>query len=802
MVSAMDAARPRSLASRVTAKAVVVLALAVTTTLTACEPGAISAAATAGPGDGSSIDRAGASCWGIKQQYPTSTTGTYWLLTPAMDRPAAFYCDMTTSGGGWVLIGRGREGWTFQPTGQGSASQVRTAVSGSAAFSPATLDSETITGLINGAKVANLSDGVRLERMTNTAGTTKQDYRLYLRQAHWNWTFHAGQLLNKVVVNGKTYNGGNTYDTFEKAIADQSTNALAGAQSTNRMFTWAWDRNDKKAGFSYGKGAPTGSTSATTNLWQRSSSSYPIPFTRVWLRPKLANTVSFGPTPVGGFGAEPKPAGLKDRSELAPWGVTGMNHTDEQNVEPYNTNVLALETSATRVYVGGRFTGVRQGPSAAPQAQAALAAFDLDGTWISTFRPVVVGRVWDIALTPDNKLIIAGDFTSVNGVANTRGLAALDPTTGAVLAGWKARVSRVGGTEWRVRTIDVRDGWIYAGGLFDRVVPGTETVPRAVSNAMAVSVADGSIGPWKPTPNGSVIDLAVTTDATRVLLAGNFGAVGGSTTHAFFAVTNLATGAPTAGTGAWQPSGGSDSKTRYQQAVADLGDRLLVGGSQHDLQLWNRTRSTLLDSSIAKPGGDSQVIEVVGSKTYMGCHCGGWTYLGTNNWLHPSGFRAIEPIGLIGAWDTATWTYDTTWYPGSLRGASGEGIWAIDQDVRGCLWVGGDLNRGAFSGVAATDYLGGFARFCPMDVTVPSAPAPVSLASNGASRKITWGASTDPDGDAPSYDVIRNGKVIATVSAATRTYTDPDAPAGTTYAVRATDERGNRSASAAPLVAG
>ena len=24
----------------------------------------------------------------------------------------------------------------------------------------------------------------------------------------------------------------------------------------------------------------------------------------------------------------------------------------------------------------------------------------------------------------------------------------------------------------------------------------------------------------------------------------------------------------------------------------------------------------------------------------------------------------------MGAWDTATWTYDTTWYPGSLKGAS------------------------------------------------------------------------------------------------------------------------------------
>ena len=97
--------------------------------------------------------------------------------------------------------------------------------------------------------------------------------------------------------------------------------------------------------------------------------------------------------------------------------------------------------------------------------------------------------------------------------------------------------------------------------------------------------------------------------------------------------------------------------------------------------------------TITAPGGDTQVIEVVGSTAYVGCHCGGWAYLGTNDHAAPRGFRAIEPINLVGAWDTATWTYDTTWYPGSLKGASGEGIWAIDGDSRGCLWVGGDLDR-------------------------------------------------------------------------------------------------------------
>ncbi len=754
-----------------------------------------SAAADVQAGDGTTPATAGASCWGIKQQIPTSPTGTYWLSTPAMDRPAQFSCDMTTEGGGWVLIGRGRQGWTWSPHGQGGAAAVRSAVSGSDAFAPAALDATTITGLINGASPAALGDGIRVERATNAAGTTRQQVRMFPRFTKWSWKWDGAQLLNRIVLDGRSYTGSNTRDTYDAAIAGQTINKLAGQQGTNRLFTWAWEKNGNQMGFSFGKGAPTGSTSATSNLWQRSSSSYSIPFTRVWLRPKIGNNVAFPAIPASGYPETPKPAGLKDRSEVAPWGVAGMNHTGEQVVEPWNTNVLAIESSDTRVYVGGRFTGVKQGPSGATTAQNALAAFDLDGTWISTFRPVITGRVWDIALTPDNKLIIAGDFTSVNGNTNARGLAALDPATGALLTGWKARVSRVGGTEWRVRTIDVRDGWVYAAGTFDRVVTPSASEPVAVTNAVSLSTIDGARGPWQPTPNGSVVDLAVTNDNTRVLLAGNFSSVGGSTTHGYFGITSTTTGTAVAGTGAWKPS--DPARAKYQQAVADLGDRLLVGGSEHTTQLWNKARTALLDASITRPGGDTQVIEVVGPKAYVGCHCGGWIYQGTNVFPRPPSFRAIDSINLIGVWDTATWTYDTTWFPSSLKGASGEGIWAIEGDARGCLWAGGDLDRGGYSGVAATDWLGGFARFCPLDATAPSAPGALSVASTGPSRKVTWTGASDASGPV-TYDVIRDGRVIATVSSATLSYTDPSAPTGTTYTVRAVDVRGNRSASPPP----
>src|SRR5690242_3479999 len=82
----------------------------VTLVLTRIAP-ADATALTAQPGDGTTAATAAASCWGIKQAHPTSPSGVYWLQTPALDRPGQYYCDQATAGGGWVLIGRGRENW-------------------------------------------------------------------------------------------------------------------------------------------------------------------------------------------------------------------------------------------------------------------------------------------------------------------------------------------------------------------------------------------------------------------------------------------------------------------------------------------------------------------------------------------------------------------------------------------------------------------------------------------------------------------------------------------------------------------
>lgn len=57
-------------------------------------------------GDGTSAARAGSSASQIKQDFPSSPDGLYWIINPAINGGAAFqiYADMTTDGGGWTLI--------------------------------------------------------------------------------------------------------------------------------------------------------------------------------------------------------------------------------------------------------------------------------------------------------------------------------------------------------------------------------------------------------------------------------------------------------------------------------------------------------------------------------------------------------------------------------------------------------------------------------------------------------------------------------------------------------------------------
>jgi hypothetical protein len=743
------------------------------------------ASAAAPPPNGLSEATAAASCWEIKQNTPNAPSGIYWLWTPALGAPERFYCDQTTSGGGWVLIGRGREDWSQSNEGVGTVAEVRDVITGTAAFKPRQLSSKVIEGLLNNQAVSALTDGIRLRRATNATGTTWQEatFKITSPRTGWSWMFDNEQRVGSWNIGGVTGSGG-------------QTSGFGSGSNYNRVDVYTSGSHGWMYGWGFGNSL-RGTPDANTYVWAYTTSApAPRPFTQVFLRPRLLSSQIFTAIPDSGT---PAITGTTLASSFAlptVWGVNGLG-AGPSTLEGSN-EVSAFAESNGIVYVGGNFTNVRRTSGGSGQVnQAYIAAFNVNtGELITTFRPTFNNQVKAIAALPDGRIAVGGYFTQVNGAARA-GLVVLNPTTGATDTVFTGRLlNYIGGGTPVVRGLDVQGGFLYAGGSFTHATGGSQSQELYARSAARFSVTNGTPdGSWNPDFNATVVGIDASAQGDRVYTAGFFTASKGTFVDKAAAVRSSDAGLLGLNI---LFSNRDGTRTGYQWAIREIGNKIWVGGSEHMLFSYDRNTFANIDSNITKSGGDVQAIGNNGNIVYSGCHCFHTVYEEALKWGNVGTiWTQASKINSVGAWDNTTGKNLSNFSP-FLSSRNGAGLWAVYTDTRGNTWTGGDYTASVRSDWVK-QWSGGFARFPQGDAVAPTTPGSASAGAVTGGVRIAWNPSTDNVG-VTGYEILRDDRVIATTTSTSIVI--PTANTGTKYFVRAVDAGKNRSASTSAITAG
>ena len=698
--------------------------------------------------DGLSEATAAASCWEIKQNDPRSENGTYWLQTATMDAPRQFFCDQTTDGGGWVLIGRGREGWETWSQGKGDESKLATRSRTPGDFEVIQASHETVNGLLGGTAVSDLDDGIMVQRAWNHRGTAYQTVRMrFPKMRDFIWPFKSAHPVDVKFNREWWVNGGIVWSGFGTNTGWGYVNLTASPQNKYTM------------GWGYGPLASSWYDTSSSTSYFHYNGSIINPYAEAYIRPQLRSTdASFRAIGDGGTPAEKQKDTASEFASPMSWGVTGnLNGSYKEG----NIQVQAFEQIGSTMYVGGNFTGVQKGKNGSAITSNGLAAFDATtGVWTGqTFD--FNNQVKDLVELPSGKLLAVGDFTKVNGETHV-GTVLIDPATGQIDPSWNLQVRNGNGGRVSVKSAKVIDGRIYLAGAFTHL-SGNGVSSVYARNAGRLDLNGTPDRSWNPEINGTVVDIDVDEADTYLYAAGFFTRIHDRVAE------NAARVETSAGATLDQSWSFRHSYLigKYQQAVTVGNGRAYFGGSQHSLFGYNTSDMTRTSGSITmQNGGDLQATTRSATGVIYGsCHCSDFAFQDAYHYLALGNtWTRADEIQWVGGWDEATGR-QLGWTPYRLSSQRFTGAWALEMGDDGALWAGGDFNY-SYTSKTAGQWSGGFVRMPARNATAPAVPANLR-ASDGNSQQVTLKWSSVPGAD--SYQILRDDRTIATTTSTSAT---------------------------------
>ncbi|WP_157677001.1 PKD domain-containing protein [Auraticoccus monumenti] len=475
-----------------------------------------------------------------------------------------------------------------------------------------------------------------------------------------------------------------------------------------------------------------------------------------------------------------------------------------------------------KVYVGGSFSNARpygaaKGTQLTPRGN--LLAYDITTGELDTeWDPSVTGTVRSIAASPDGKRIyVGGTFSKASGQTRWN-FAAFDAQTGDLLTTFKPAV---GGSY--VNAITAVGDVVYVGGLLG----AGNGVTR--KNLMAFNTSGQLLG-WAPTTDLQVDAMVAAPGTDKLIVGGRFGVVNGVPQRGLVALS-MSDGsiqpweAPThvrngvsegtykgkAGIYALSADGTSVFGTGWVYAAAEYGNFEGVFSAQPASGALNW---------VADCHGDHYGVHSDGTTVYSTSHEHSCESMGgfpqkdpaPGNMRNATAVTAARKGTLTRGTNTPfyqDWTgYPApaaiNWYPDWYTGtASGQGQagWSVVGTGK-YIAVGGE-----FIGVNGQAQYG-LVRFSSEPASgrregprlSGDAWAPTAISPHSGSVRVTFPSNWDRDDLGLSYEVLRNGTKVGTVTASSsfwnlpsQTYNDSTVVKGQTYTyqVRAVDGDGN-----------
>jgi Domain of unknown function (DUF5122) beta-propeller len=420
-----------------------------------------------------------------------------------------------------------------------------------------------------------------------------------------------------------------------------------------------------------------------------------------------------------------------------------------------NGSMRAFAQIGNTVYAGGSFTGVKNAGASSWSPASYLIAYDATTGALKTgFTPEFDNAVQTLAVSPDGRLIVGGNFTMVNGVSR-KNLVELDPGTGDTVASWVGRAD--GGV---VRRAVVYNNLLYIAGAF-HWVNGTEhsmlarlnATTGAIDSSFQIDASVARVG------TELVWALAVSPDGRTVVASGNFKQVNGLPREQVVMID--VSGTPTVADWSTQRYAADcqiNSFPFYARDVdfSDDGSYFVIGADGglggdafcDTISRWETSaRGSNLDATwVDRTGHDSITsLEAANNVVYLGGH---FRWLNNANGNDAAGPGAVDRYG-YGALDPNNglpMAWNPTRSPGSQLPAGGTDwgpvVWEIWKGPNG-LFVGQDSDGvgSEYHGRQAYFPTSGGRTVAPQDAPQAASGYLYLGAGSGKLTKVAYSAS-------------------------------------------------------------